>query len=190
DHVWALEWDAARKTLYVGTGSQGKLFALEVATGKSRLMWDSGQKHLRSLLRDSKGGLWVGTGDEAILFRVAADGQAQAIHDFDGEEVRALALQDGVLYVAVNQFEKAAGGPPASAPPTPGGTRITMPPGSGSLSPAAGTGAGQRKGRGSVYRLDSEGRVEQLHALADGYFTALHVENDRSVLAASGTQGK
>src|SRR5262245_52508252 len=74
DHIWSLEWDGAKKTLYAGTGSAGKLYAVEVASGKSRLLWESGQKHLRSLVRGDDGGLWVGTGDEAVLFHVMPDG--------------------------------------------------------------------------------------------------------------------
>jgi hypothetical protein len=41
-----------------------------------------------------------------------------------------------------------------------------------------------------VYRVDPDGRVEQLHALADGYFTALHVDADGNLFAASGSGGK
>jgi outer membrane protein assembly factor BamB len=186
DHVWALAWDAPKKTLYAGTGAAGKLYAIDVASGKSRLFWDSGQKHLRSLIRDDDGALWVGTGDEAILYRVTPDGRARAIHDFDGEEIRALARRGGALYLAVNQFEKAAGG--ATTPTS--GTRISLPTGATAGHGAAAGAAGQRKGKGAVYRLEDDGRVEQLHALADGYFTALEVQPDGAVLATSGSAGK
>ncbi|HJZ87569.1 MAG TPA: hypothetical protein VKN99_20485, partial [Polyangia bacterium] len=193
DHVWALEWDAGKKTLYVGTGAQGRLYAVDVQSGKPRLLWDSGQKHLRSLLRDESGALWVGTSDEAILYRVTPDGRARAVHDFDGEEVRALARQGATLFVAVNQFEKAPG--TATLPPLPGGTKIALPPGGApgaptTAHPPPAPTAGQRKGKGAVYRIDADGRIEQLHALGEGYFTMLTVQSDGAVLAASGTQGK
>ncbi len=47
-----------------------------------------------------------------------------------------------------------------------------------------------RKGKGAVYRVDADGRVEQLHALADSYFTALFAEADGGVYAASGGSGR
>src|SRR5262249_49738474 len=40
------------------------------------------------------------------------------------------------------------------------------------------------------YRIDSEERIDQLHALGDGYFTMLALDPDGGVLAASGTHGK
>jgi hypothetical protein len=180
DHVWALELDAGKRTLYVGTGSQGKLFAVDTQSGSSRLVWDSGQKHLRSLLRADDGALWVGTGDEAILYRVTPGGEARAVHDFDGEEIRALAHQGTTLYAVVNQFDKSSGN---------AGTKMTLPP-PGSTSSSSPSGGGPRKGKGAVYRIDADGRVDQLHALGDGYFTALQAQSDGSVLAAAGTQGK
>jgi outer membrane protein assembly factor BamB len=180
DHVWALEWDGAKKTLYVATGSNGKLFAVDAATGKNRVLWESGQKHLRALVRGDDGSLWVGTSDEAILFHVMADGRARAVHDFGAEEVRAIARQGATLYVAVNTFDKSTATkftPPATGP----GTTAAKPPAPSAI---------QRKGKGAVFRLDADGRYEQLHALADGYFTDLIVEKDGSVMAASGNQGK
>jgi hypothetical protein len=47
-----------------------------------------------------------------------------------------------------------------------------------------------RKGKGAVFRVDPDGRTEQLHALTDGYFTALHVDGDGNVFAASGSGGR
>ncbi|HEX2658433.1 MAG TPA: hypothetical protein VHU40_09180, partial [Polyangia bacterium] len=57
--------------------------------------------------------------------------------------------------------------------------------------PSAGTlpRPGQRKAKSAVYRIESDGRIEQMFALPDGYLTALAVADDGAVLAASGTQG-
>jgi hypothetical protein len=41
-----------------------------------------------------------------------------------------------------------------------------------------------------VYRVDPDGRVEQLHALGEAYFTALHVTPEGDVYAASGGSGR
>jgi hypothetical protein len=180
--VWALEWDGAKKNLYVATGSAGKLFAVDVSNGKSRLVWESGQKHLRAMVRGDDGSFWVGTGDEAVLFHVMPDGRARAVHDFGAEEVRAIARQGSTLYVAVNTFDKSSSSTTKFTPPATGpGSSTAKPPAPSSI---------QRKGKGAVFRLDADGRYEQLHALADGYFTDLIAEKDGSVMAASGNQGK
>src|SRR5260370_42015806 len=65
---------------------------------------------------------------------------------------------------------------PSAPPPTTSTTTATM--------------TRDRKGKGAVYRVDPDGRVEQLHALADGYFTALHVDPEGNLYAASGANGR
>jgi len=191
DHVWSLAFDG-RSTLYAGTGAQGKLFAVDVASGKSRVVCDTGEKHLLALVRGDDGSLYAGSADQAILFKIAPDGKLRALHDFEGEEVRAIARRGNTLYVAVNEFQRtSATTPPPGATPPPRGTKIVLPngPGATSTTPPPST-PRDRKGKGAVYRVDADGRVEQLHALADGYFTALHVDADGNVYAASGANGR
>jgi sugar lactone lactonase YvrE len=187
EHVWALLLDEARGTLYAGTGPAGKLFAIDVKTGKSRMAADTGEKHLMSLVIMDDGSIIAGSADQAILFRLATDGKVTALHDFEGEEVRAIARQGNTLFVAVNEFQKTASVVASSSGPTgPKGTKIVVPSGtSGSSLPGR-----DRKGKGAIYRFDADGRVEQLHALADGYFTALAAEKDGSLFAAAGMNGR
>ena len=96
------------------------------------------------------------------------------------------------LYVAVNEFQKPARPRRRRrpAPAAPRGTKIVLP----ATTPAATTAASGRvarsQGPGAIYRVDPDGRVEQLHALADGYFTALHVDTDGNVWAAAGANGR
>jgi hypothetical protein len=45
-------------------------------------------------------------------------------------------------------------------------------------------------GKGAVFRVDPDGNAERLHALDNGYFTALQGEADGSVWAATGTDGR
>src|SRR5260370_42172859 len=65
---------------------------------------------------------------------------------------------------------------PSAPPPTTSTTTATM--------------TRDRQGGGAVCRVDPDGRVEQLHALADGYFTALYVDPDGNVWASSGSNGR
>ncbi len=184
EHVWAMSYDASRRELWVGTGSPGKLYAID-AGGKSRLVWDSKQRHVRSLALADGGDVLVGTSPDAILYRVSSKGQATALHDFEGEEIRALARFGGSTYVAVNAFQVQPPAAPAASGPA--STRITPPPATASRKPSGST---QRPGKAAVWRMDARGRVEQVHAIGSGYFTALHVEPSGDVLVGSAESGK
>jgi sugar lactone lactonase YvrE len=195
DHVWALEWSGDGKTLYAATGSEGKLWAVDPAAKKAKLAWDSGQTHLLSMARAKDGALWLGTADEAVLYRWdPRSGQARAVADFAGTEIKALVELDGAWVVAVNDFEAKAGSAPAKKPQPKGTVAKAPEPGSApGADKAAGADAqprpGERKGRGALFRVEADGRLEQLHALADGYFTALAVDGG-DVLGATGAQGR
>ena len=187
EHVWAIEHDAAHATTYAATGDSGKIFAID-GKGAARLLWDSGDKHVMSLAKDGNA-LLAGTADKAMLFRVHADGRAEALHDFDADEVRAIVRGKGAIYLAVNDFDN----PPDAKEPAPSGaqaakgTRIVA-------GPAPASGAIARadavKAKAAIYRLDDDGRIEQLFALADGYFTTLLLDGQDNLLAAAGSQGK
>jgi len=202
EHVWGLAYDDTRRTLYAATGPKGQLFAIDAKSpeqpyvgSRARVLVDTGEKHLLSLTRGDDGALYVGTADQALLFRVVPEGvgaKLSAIHDFEGEEVRAIARRGSTLYVAVNEFTRtSATSSSSSGPNGPKGTKIVVPTTTSSSSSSSASSASRdRKGRGAVYRVDPDGRVEQLHAVADSYFTALHVEADGSVYAATGANGK
>jgi sugar lactone lactonase YvrE len=206
DHVWALAWDEEKKTLYAATGPNGKLFAIDVdvdkPSGKARVLWSSGDKHLLSMALTEDGTLLIGSADQAVLYRVRPQGggaEVRVLHDFEGDEVRAIARDKGATYVAVNDFKgqglpvvsalasrssrtpapAAGGSAPTSSPPSVGG-----PP---SLSVPA---SRERKGKGAVYRVDDDGRVEQLHALSEGYFTALARDTEGTLWEAAGSNGR
>lgn len=200
EHVWALVYDEGRQTLYAATGPHGRLFAIDLsnldrpAVGRrDRLVYDTGEKHLLSLARSEDGALLAGSADHAILYKIspnAGGATVQALHDFDGDELRAIARRGNTVYVAVNAFQRTgtASSPSSAAAPEAHGTKIVVAPAAAS---SATTGLSRdRKGHGAIYRVDPDGRVEQLHALADGYFTALHVDHDGNVWAAAGSNGR
>jgi hypothetical protein len=188
-HVWTLARDDKSAVTYVGTGVPGKIVVVD-DNGKSREVWDSRDKHVVSLMRDTDGTLLAGTSEAAILYRVHADGRAEAIQDFDAEEVRAIVRAPSGLFVAVNDFEKAV-----TSAVSPGaavlakGTKIVAAAGSSPASVGSLPRPGVRKAKAAVYRIETDGRIEQVFGLADGYLTALAVAEDGSVYAAAGTQG-
>lgn len=203
EHVWGLSYDEGKQTLYAATGPAGKLFAIDVArpdrtagARRDRLVYDTAEKHLLSLLRGDDGSLLAGSADQAILYKItptATGATVQALHDFDGDEVRAIARRGASVYVAVNEFTRAGTTTPtpATAASAPKGTKMVLPaaPATSATTATAGL-TRDRKGHGAVYRVEPDGRVEQLHALADGYFTALHVDGEGNVWAASGANGR
>jgi outer membrane protein assembly factor BamB len=188
DHVWTLVLDAKSGVVYAGTGGPGKIFAIDRG-GRSKELWDSGDKHVVSLLQADDRHLYAGTSDEAILFRVGLDGHAEALGDFDAEEVRALARAGNALYVAVNDFDRAAGAPPTLPVPA-HGTRITVSPTGSPASVGALPRPGQRKSKGALYRIEPDGHTEQIFSIGDGYFTSLSVDADGRAYVGTGTEGR
>src|SRR6185503_915420 len=208
EHVWALVYDEGKQTVYAATGPNGRLFAIDVsrldrpAVGRrDRLVYDTGEKHLLSLVRGDDGALYAGSADQAILYKItpgpanagANSATVQALHDFEGDELRAIARRGNTLYVAVNEFQhnsSSTSTTTSSGPNAPRGTKMVLPTTTTTTTSTTSGLTRDRKGRGAVYRVDPDGRVEQLHALADGYFTALHVDNDGNVWAAAGSNGR
>jgi len=185
EHVWALLSEGKDNKIYAATGTPGQVFVID-GKGKERLLWDSGDKHVMALASGSNGTLLAGTADQAILYRIAADGRAEALQDFEGNEIRAIARSGSATYLAVNAFDR-----PSDATAS-GGQSVKSnkpPPGP---APASGTQprSEQVKAHAAVYRLDDDGRLEQVLALPDGYFTALLAGAGGFVYAASGAQGK
>lgn len=197
EHVWAIERDAGRGLTYVATGP-GRLWALEdrelrpdKPATKGRKLFESPGRQFLSLLRGEDGGLYVGTTDDAVLYRVTPAGEVRAIHDFAGNELRAIAQHKGVLYVAVNDMQRGEAVSrgvkitPAAAGTVPG---VKAAPAAGASTPPS-TSPVDKKGRGALFRIDPSGRVEQLHAIVDGFFNALAVDGGGQIFATASTPG-
>jgi outer membrane protein assembly factor BamB len=188
EHVWALVLDKGG-TVYAATGGPGKVFAID-PKGAVRVHWDSGDRQVVSLADGGGGTLLAGTSSEAIVYRIRANGRAEALHDFEADEVRAVARTGTSTYLAVNDFDKGAEVAATTGGPTPAkGTRITTT-GGAPASVGGASRAGQVKAKAAVYRLEDDGQIEQIFSLADGYFTSLLLGEGGSVYVAAGTQGK
>jgi hypothetical protein len=196
EHIWTLAHDGATGTTYVATGAPGKVFALERdGKGSAKPMWDSGDKQVVTLLPEAAGSFLAGTSSEAIVYRVKKNGQAEALHDFDADEVRAMVRVGEATYIAVNDFPAdfdLSSLSSSAAATAPKGTKVVAPAGAPVAIGSTGRGsAGSTvKARAAVYRLADAGSIEQVFTLADGYLTALAADGHGGVLAASGSQGK
>ena len=97
-YVWALV-SAGSNAWYAATGTHGKLLRIEGR--RSRVVLDSDESNLVSLIPDGKGGVYTGGDSKGRVVHVGADGRARTVFDAPESEVRALALGgDGALYAA------------------------------------------------------------------------------------------
>ena len=172
DHVWELVWDAQRRRLFAATGPNGKVFAVDPRAGSADVFWDSEAAHVMSLALDGDGALYAGTSDEALVVRLSAPGRAEVVHDFPGNEVTALAVRDGRLAVAANEFPD---------PPAVGGSTKTK---SSSFPPRPAA------GKGRLFRVQSDGRTERVYAQDDGHFTSVQISEDGTIWAGAGKEGR
>jgi sugar lactone lactonase YvrE len=205
--VWAMAIDASGKTLYAGTGPDGKMFRVDRSSGKAKVAFATEDKRVLSLAATSDGAVWLGTSDKAMVFRYdPKKGTARAMADFEGNEVTALAATHAGVIAAANKFkpktatgartkeaaekgtkkEKVAKGEKAKKPKTnekPGADKETP---SGAKLPRKGA----RKGTGDLYRIEGDGRLEQLHSLTSTYFTSVAVAPTGRIFAGAGDKGR
>ncbi|MDW8281192.1 MAG: hypothetical protein RMK29_05740 [Myxococcales bacterium] len=181
EHVWALLYDARRDRVLVA-GGPGRVFALE-RNGRVQPLVDTGARQVLGLAQGDDGQLYLGTANDAVLYRLDPDrpGSLRALHDFAGTEVRAVVWSRGVLYVAVNDMQR-------EAPPRPG-VRIALGPAGAGPGSGGGKAGPTDRGKGALYRIEPSGQVEQIHAISDGFWNALQVDGDGQLFAAASTPG-
>jgi hypothetical protein len=200
--VWSLA--AAGNTVYAGTGPSGKLFAVTGGTAKE--VFDTDDKRITALAIASDGAIWLGTSDRALVFRFDPRlGKARAMADFAGNEVSSLAaFRDGVVAAANDLAEqppptgKTAAQVEAAERPNAAKGQAAKPPEVGTKPgadkdpvPVTDLGRkGAKKGKGALFRVDKDGRLEQLHALTQTYFTSVAVGPDGAVYAGAADKGR
>jgi len=200
--IWSLT--SAGDTVYAGTGPSGKLVA--VKSGTAREVFDTEDKRITALTITSDGAVWMGTSERALVFRYdPKDGKTRAMADFAGNEISALApYRTGVVAAANDLAEQT---PPAGK--TPAQVEAAEKPnaskGQAAKTPDVGSkpGAdkdppsvtdlgrkGAKKGKGALFRIGGDGRLDQLHALTATYFTSVVVAQDGTVYAGAADKGR
>ncbi len=199
--IWSLA--ASGTTVYAGTGPSGKLYA--ITGGNAKEVFDTDDKRITSLAITSDGAVWMGTSERALVFRFdPKDGKARAMADFAGNEVTALAAyRDGVV-AAANDLADAPAAVGKTSAQVDAAEKPTASKGQPAKMPDAGTkpGAdkdpppvtdlgrkGARKGKGALFRIGADARLEQLHALTATYFTAVAVTAD-AIYASAADKGR
>jgi hypothetical protein len=176
DHVWALAFDAKQGALYAATGPHGKIFRIDAA-GKAQVYFESDEPHIVSLALSADGVLYAGSSGKAILYKITGPGRATVLYDFPGEDVKAIALgaRDAV-YAISNEYAELPDIPKRS----PGGT-----------APAAPVSAARPKpGKGTLTRIDADGRPEKLLRRDDTHFVSLGIGSDGRPYVGTGVEGR
>ena len=200
--IWSLA--AAGNTVYAGTGPSGKLFAISGGTAKE--VFDTDDKRITALTVTSDGRVWLGTSERALVFRFdPKESKGRAMADFAGNEVSSLApYRDGVVAAANDLAEtppaqgKTAAQIEAAEKPTAAKGQTTKLPDAGSKPGAdkdpptvADLGRkGAKKGKGALFKIGGDGRLDQLHALTATYFTAIAVSTDGSIFVGAADKGR
>ena len=133
------------------------------------------------------------------------DGKTRAMADFAGNEVSAIApYRDGVV-VAANDLAETPSTTGKTATQIEAAENPTAAKGQAAKVPVVGTvpGAdkdsppvadlgrkGAKKGKGALFRIGSDGRLDQLHALTATYFTSVAVGPDGAVYAGAADKGR
>jgi len=200
--IWSLA--AAGNTVYAGTGPSGKLFS--VTGGRAKEVFDTDDKRITALAVTSDGAVWMGTSERALVFRYdPKEGTSRAMADFAGNEISALApYRDGVV-AAANELAEAIVPTGKTATQLEAAEKPTAAKGQAAKAPAVGTtpGAdkepptvsdlgrkGAKKGKGALFRIGSDGRLDQLHALTATYFTSAAVTREGAVFAGAADKGR
>ncbi|MGQ0732661.1 MAG: hypothetical protein ACT4QD_03275 [Acidobacteriota bacterium] len=201
-YIWALTVDA-QGTVFAATGDKGVVYRI-TPDGKGAAWFSAKTTHALALTFDANGQLLVGTGAPGRVFRVDPQGKGFLLLDTPHAEIKALRLDArGTLYVAAQdgrpQPDLGTAAPPQDAPQPPAtpsvSTEITsitiVDAPVGAQAPASPGGRDDRRGPlGALYRVLPSGLWDQLwESPADApYDVAL--ENDGSVLVATGPRGK
>jgi hypothetical protein len=200
--IWSLA--AAGSTVYAGTGPSGKLYAITAGTAKQ--VFNTEDKRITAITVGSDGGVWFGTSERALVFRYdPKDGKTRAMADFAGNEISAIAsFRDGVVVAANDLAEppppvgKTAAQVEAAEKPAAAKGQAAKPPDVGTKpgaekdpSPVTDLGRkGAKKGKGALFRIGGDGRLDQLHALTQTYFTSIAVGADGTVYAGAADKGR
>src|SRR6185295_158886 len=163
-------------------------------------------KRVTAITATTDGAVWFGTSERALGFLFdPKDQKTRAMADFAGNEVSAIApYRDGVVVAANDLAEtppatgKTAASVEGAEKPNASKGQAAKPPDVGTkpgadkdASPVTDLGRkGAKKGKGALFRIANDGRLDQLHALTQTYFTSVAVSPDGSVFAGAADKGR
>ncbi len=111
-YIWSLT-ATLDGNLYAATGPTGKLFQIK-PDGSSKVLLETAENNLLSLVSDGKEMLYVGTDPHGLVYRVNRNtGESFVVYNAPEAEITALALdQKGNLYAATGEAREEPPAPP------------------------------------------------------------------------------
>lgn len=182
-HIWAAQWDRARRVVLCATGPEGKLFAVDPAvTGRENftVLFDSDEPHLYAMAlgRDNEVLLGAG-GGHAVVYGVRGAGRARVIARLTGDEVKGLAVAGDDVVAISNEFTD----PPEPPRRTVAQSRLPAPGGPTTPRP--------RAGKGHAWRIRTNGFAERVLNSDVSHYTALAWDAARrELLLGTGVGGR
>ncbi len=176
EDVWGLAYDAKGRVLYAATGPEGKLFRIDAA-GKAQVYFDSDEPHLMSVAVGGDGAVYTGSNGKALLYKLTGPGRASVLHDFEGDDVRAIVAapgDKGAIYAISNKYSEAFAAPRRNktGPPSPQPTRSAKP------------------GKGILMRFGKDGVAEKLLGDDDTHYVSLGLGDDGAPYVGTGAEGR
>lgn len=120
DNIWDMIYDYKRKLLFVATGSQGKIFAVDI-NGRVEEYVTIESKHIITLNsrnpyisrippanpKEQYGEttIYAGTAPDAQLIKIKGPGKFINIASFDATEVKAISFNEKEVYVIINKYK-------------------------------------------------------------------------------------
>ena len=202
-YIWSLAVDRDGN-VYAGTGDKGAVYKI-TPDGKGQRFFATKSVHAVTLAFDSKQQLLVGTGAPGRVFRVDATGRGFLLLDTTYLEVHAIRVApNGVIYAAAQSGRASGGGdslgdsgpiPPSVTPSIPNvSTEITsitvVDTGSSSQVTTSSGSQDRRTPSGAIFRVQPDGLWDEMWAPREDAPYDIAVENDGSLLVATGTKGK
>ncbi|MEM6733183.1 MAG: fibronectin type III domain-containing protein, partial [Myxococcota bacterium] len=163
--VWDMV-DAGKGAAFVATGEPATVSRVELGSGKSKVLFEPEQAHLRSLCYEPKLGLFAGGGERGILYRSKDLENFRALFDSGHTEITSIVARGGYAYVS----------------------GVT---GADALVKAQG--AGETKGvevRSQMVRVSMDGAAETLAGSNDEAIFDMAFDSEGRVLVATGATGR
>ena len=202
-YIWALAADAQGR-VYVATGGKGVIYRVS-ADGRSEVFYRTQTSNVTSLLIGGDGQIVAGTESPGRVLRITPAGKAFVLLESPYREIRGLrAGRSGTVFAAAVNGKPSgpesptpapAAEPPRSAPVASVSAEIMAVTIVDTSSAASGAVPAQRSqpepaAKGAVYRLDAGGGSDLIWEFRDDQPFDLLVEDEGSVLVATGSAGK
>ena len=198
-YIWALAVDRTGN-VFAATGDKGVIYKITPA-GAGSPFYKTNTTNVVSLAVAPSGDLIAGTESPGRVFKLDASGKAFVLLDSPFREIHAVRVaSDGTIYAAA--MNGAGGDRPADRPKAPESDRAPVPTVSTEITtvgvidnaPLSAGGPSttrpRRGGRGTIYRIRTNGFADPLWETGDDAPYDLLIEPGGSLLVGTGTDGK